>query len=136
MVEIDAVYDGDLRTRVTHGPTGAQFTTDAPKDHEGRGEAFAPTDLVAAAMGSCVLTVMGIVARRHGIDLSGTRACVEKEMVNDPARRIARLTVIVTFGRRFDATQRARLERAAMSCPVHHSLHPDIHVPMTFVDPA
>lgn len=136
MVEIEARYEGHLHCRLTHGPSGQELTTDAPKDHEGRGEAFSPTDLVAAALGSCMLTVMGIVARRHELDLSGTQAHVVKEMVNEPARRIGKLTVTVTFAKRFDETQRTLLERAAMRCPVHHSLHPDIDAPVKFVYPA
>jgi putative redox protein len=135
MVEIDVVYEGELRCRVTHGPSGQQFMTDAPKDNGGRGEAFSPTDLVAAALGSCLLTVMGIVARRHGLDLSGTTAHVEKHMAEDPARRIGKLVVTLTFPQRFDEAQRTLLERAALSCPVHHSLHPDGEAPVRFVYP-
>ena len=135
MVEITAVYEGQLRCRVTHGPSKQQLITDAPVDNHGRGEAFSPTDLVAAALGSCVLTVMGIVAERHGIDLAGARAQVRKEMIDIPARRIKRLTVTVTFARDYKASQRALLERTAMSCPVHHSLSADLESPVRFVYP-
>jgi len=133
MVEIRAVYEGDLRCRVTHGPSGQEFVTDAPKDNQGRGEAFSPTDLVAAALGSCMLTVMGIVAKRHQIDLTGTEACVRKEMVLEPARRIGRLSVTITFPRDFSNEQRRLLEHAALSCPVHHSLHSEIEAPVEFI---
>ena len=136
MVEIRAVYEGDLRCRLTHGPSGQQLVTDAPTDNEGRGETFSPTDLVAAALGSCVLTVMGIVARRHQLDLAGTQAHVRKEMRTDPERRIGRLVVTITFPRRFSADQRRWLERAALGCPVHHSLHPEIEAPVEFLYPA
>ena len=135
MVEIDAVYEGNLRCRLTHGPSGQQLITDAPKDNQGEGAAFSPTDLVAAALSSCMLTVMGIVAKRHGIDLTGTTAHVVKEMVNTPERRIGRLEVTVTFPRSYPDEQRALLERAALACPVHHSLHPEIAAPVQFVHP-
>ena len=135
MVEVEAVYEGYLHTRVTHGPSGQVIATDAPKDHQGTGEAFSPTDLVAAALGSCMLTVMGIVAQRHGIDLAGTRAHVKKEMASQPQRRIASLDVTITFTTRFEESPRTLLERAAMSCPVHHSLHPEIASPVRFVYP-
>ncbi len=136
MVEIDAIYEGRLRCRVTHGPSGMALTTDAPTDHHGQGAAFSPIDLVAAAMSSCLLTVMGIVAQRHGLDLVGTRVHVTKEMGNTPTRRIGTLAVTVTFSVCFDESQRMLLERTARSCPVHHSLHPDLHAPITFVYPA
>ena len=135
MVEIDAVYEGNLHCRVIHGPSGQPITTDAPKDNQGEGAAFSPTDLVAAALGSCVLTTMGLVARRHGIDLTGARAHVTKEMVSQPNRRIGRLSVTITFPRRYDEAQRTLLERTAMACPVHHSIHPEIEVPVQFVYP-
>ena len=136
MVQIRAVYEGDLHCRVIHGPSGQQLVTDAPADNQGRGEAFSPTDLVAAALGSCVLTVMGIVARRHQIDLAGTTAHAEKEMCAQPSRRIGKIVVTVTFPRPLPPEQRQLLERAASSCPVHHSLHPDIEAPVRFIYPA
>ncbi len=135
-IEITAIYEGQLHCRLTHGPSGQMFVTDAPKDNFGQGAAFSPTDLVAAALGSCTLTVMGIVARRHGIDLAGTTAKVQKEMVNAPTRRISRLPVTITFVRSFDESQRRLLEQAAQSCPVHHSLHPDIDAPIQFQYPS
>ncbi len=136
MVKIEARYEGDLRCRLTHGPSGQTFVTDAPADNHGKGEAFSPTDLVAAALGSCMLTVMGIVALRHQIDLKGTAVTVEKEMVSTPARRIGRLAVSIAFPRPFDGPQRRLLEHAAMSCPVHHSLAQTVEVPVTFRYPA
>ena len=136
MVEITAVYDGQLRCRVTHGPSGQVITTDAPTDNYGKGEAFSPTDLVAASLASCVLTVMGIVAARHQLDLTWTAVRVIKEMRNEPVRRIARLATTVTFPRAFSSEQRALLERTAASCPVHHSLHPDVEAPIEFVYPS
>ncbi len=136
MVEITAVYQGSLQCRVTHGPSGQAFTTDAPRDHFGQGSAFSPTDLVAAALGSCILTMMGIVAKRHQIDLTGTTALVGKEMTQAPTRRIGRLAVTVRFTRNFSTQDRALLEQAARGCPVHHSLDPTIKAPLEFVYPA
>jgi len=136
MVEIEAVYEGQLHCRVRHGPSGQGITTDAPKDNEGKGEAFSPTDLVAAALGTCLLTTMGIVARRHGLELAGTTAHVTKEMRTTPARRIGRLAATITFVRNFSDQERTLLERAALSCPVHQSLHPEIEAPVEFVYPS
>src|SRR5512140_3043505 len=114
-VTIDVAYVGELHCRATHGPSGQSFTTDAPTDNGGKGEAFSPTDLVATALGACLSTVMGLTARRTGIDLDGTRVRVLKEMTADPVRRIGRLTATVVFppGRRFTPEDRARLERTA-----------------------
>ena len=129
-VTIDVEYQGGLHTEATHGPSQATLTTDAPTDNGGRGEAFSPTDLVATALASCILTIMGLVAERNEIDISGMRARVTKEMVADPHRRIARLTVALTWpaGLTLADADRAKLERAASHCPVHASLHPDTQV--------
>ena len=135
MVEIEVVYEGELHTRVIHGPSGSVIETDAPKDNHGKGARFSPTDLVGAALGSCMLTVMGIVAQRHQIDCSGTRAHVTKEMTTEVPRRIKSLEVTITFAKPFDASQRALLERTALTCPVHHALHPELHAPVRFVYP-
>lgn len=135
MVQIDIVYQGRLRTEATHGPSKTTVVTDAPVDNHGRGESFSPTDLVATALGSCMLTIMGIVAERRGLDLSGTRVVVEKHMVTDPVRRIGRLPVTITLNRDYSAEERKLLEAAALTCPVHKSLHPDIDKPVTFVYP-
>jgi putative redox protein len=134
MVEIRAVYEGALRCRVTHGPSGQSFLTDAPMDNQGRGEAISPTDLVAAALGTCMLTTMGIVAARHRLDLAGTRVQVLKHMVNEPSRRIGRLEVRIEFAAAFAPADRQLLERTAAACPVHHSLH-DVEIPVAFIYP-
>jgi putative redox protein len=131
MVEIQVRYEGELHTSCVHGPSGRSLETDAPKDNEGRGESFSPTDLLATALGSCMLTVMGILARRKGWKLEGARARVEKHMVAAPERRIGKLVV------EFDMPElpeeaRVPLERAAHSCPVHKSLHPDVEVDLRF----
>jgi putative redox protein len=133
MVRMSATYQGDLHCEALHEPSGARLETDAPRDNEGRGERFSPTDLVGAALGTCMLTVMGIVARRHAWDLTGARADVEKEMVAQPLRRIGRLGVRLVMPAGVPDSARAVLERAAHTCPVHQSLHPDVKVDLTFV---
>lgn len=136
-VEIHITYEGQLHCAATHGPSGATLATDAPVDNQGRGESFSPTDLVATALGTCVMTIMGIVAERNQIDLAGTRIHVSKEMIQQPVRRIGRLPVIVTIpaekAAKVSATDRTKLETAARHCPVHQSLHPDIDSPIEFV---
>jgi putative redox protein len=133
-VEITAVYEGKLRSVATHGPSMAKIATDAPVDNGGSGAEFSPTDLVATALGTCVLTTMGLVAQRHDIDLSGMTVRVIKEMTQVPVRRIASLAteIIVPAAAVPDASQRDRLAAAAAKCPVHASLHPDIDAPLTF----
>jgi putative redox protein len=132
MVAIELEYQGDLHCRAVHGSSGTVLTTDAPKDNQGRGESFSPTDLVAAALGSCILTIMGIMARTLDIDLAGTTATVEKEMATSPVRMIRRLTVKIRVPHEVSPEHQLRLERAAHSCPVHKSLHPDIEKPVEF----
>ena len=122
MTVIDSVYQGGLRCQASHGPSGTELETDAPTDNQGKGERFSPTDLVATALSTCMLTIMGIVAERHGWDLKGCEARVEKTMTNEAPRRIAQLTVWVTFPVHLDAQQRALLQRAAEQCPVKVSL--------------
>ncbi len=136
-VEIDIAYTGDLRCQATHGPSRSTLTTDAPVDNGGKGAAFSPTDLVATALGTCLVTIMGKVAERHGWDIRGTRVHVVKEMIAVPVRRIGALKVTITLppGRHWPADDRARLERAAETCPVKQSLHPDVQMPMHFVYP-
>ena len=97
MVQIDLTYLGDLRCEAVHAPSGQKLTTDAPVDNEGRGESFSPTDLLATSLGACMMTIMGIVARRHEIDLAGTRIQVLKGMSADLPRRVARLEVVFTI---------------------------------------
>jgi len=133
MVEITARYEGDLRCSAVHGPSKSTLLTDAPVDNHGRGEAFSPTDLVAAALPSCMMTIMGIYAGRHGVDLKGMTARTEKVMTSEGPRRIKslRTTILVPLGA--DSAHRTALENAAHTCPVHKSLHPDIDAPIEFV---
>jgi putative redox protein len=133
MVRITSTYEGGLRCRAEHGPSGAVVLTDAPVDNHGKGEAFSPTDLVAAALGSCVMTIMGIVAARHDIELAGMRAETMKEMTQTPPRRIAALKTRITVPLPADHPHRAALEKAGLSCPVHESIHPEIDAAIEFV---
>lgn len=135
MVKMSMIYEGDLRCQLTHGPSGSKITTDAPVDNHGKGQAFSPTDLVGAALGSCILTVMGIVAQRHNITLTGSTVDVEKEMVVQPVRRIGKITVTIKMAAGIPIDKRSMLETAAHSCPVHKSLHPDIITPIQFIYP-
>ncbi|MEM9281456.1 MAG: OsmC family protein [Verrucomicrobiota bacterium] len=132
MVEINAVYEGTLRCSAIHGPSASTLETDAPVDNHGKGERFSPTDLVATASGACLMTIMGIYAQRNDLNLDGTRVRVEKHMTQNPPRRIARLTTLVTVPLPEDHPHRSAIERAALNCPVHLSLHPDIEKPVVF----
>ena len=131
-VRIEVRYEGELRATATHGPSGASLETDAPKDNEGRGESFSPTDLLATALGTCMLTVMGIYARRKGWELKGAHVTVDKHMVADPVRRIGRLEVRFEMPAGIPPDARKPLERAAHTCPVHQSLHPEVEVETSF----
>ena len=132
MVEIAIRYLGDLRCEATHGPSGTTLVTDAPKDNQGRGESFSPTDLVATALGTCMLTIMGIVAQRNHLNLAGTTVRVEKEMVTAPLRRIGRLRVTIRVPQDLSVEDQQRLQNAAHTCPVHQSLLGEIDLPVTF----
>ena len=133
-VEINIVYEGELRCRAQHGPSGVVLKTDAPVDNQGKGESFSPTDLVATALGSCMMTIMGILARRHGYPIEGSTVKVLKEMIQEPVRRIGQLTVEihVANGGRLKETDRKILQQATQTCPVLKSLHPDIQVEVAF----
>lgn len=133
MVEVNVTYDGGLRCRAQHGPSGTVLTTDAPKDNMGKGEAFSPTDLVATALATCIATTMAIVANRKGYDLPPMTVHVEKHMTSAPPRRIERLPVVVTIPLPKDHPDRELLESAGRGCPVHRSLHPDVQAPIEFV---
>lgn len=130
MVKISATYEGELCCTAVHEPSQSKLSTDAPKDNEGLGRYFSPTDLVATALATCILTTIGIVARRRNIDLQAASAEVEKHMNADP-RRIGRLPVQLSLTGTFDDDEKTILERTAHTCPVHKSLHPDIDAPIT-----
>jgi putative redox protein len=131
-VRIDFTYDGGLRCSATHAPSQTVLLTDAPVDNQGKGESFSPTDLVATALGTCILTTMAIYAERHSIDLRGATAKVEKEMIATPSRRIGKLTAEIRLPLPGSHPQRDALERAGLTCPVHQSLHPDMEKKVTF----
>jgi putative redox protein len=132
MTQVDIVYQGALRCAATHVVSGSVLVTDAPTDNHGKGESFSPTDLVATALGTCMMTIMGIAARRLDIDLTGSTVTVEKEMAAQPSRRIATLRVTVGVPLALSDVHKQRLMDAAMACPVHQSLHPDVRMPITF----
>jgi putative redox protein len=121
----NVTYIGDLRTQSVHLASGAEMITDAPVDNHGKGEAFSPTDTVANALGTCMLTVMGIKAEQNGWNMNGTVASVTKIMQSEP-RRIAEIIVEVQMNGSFDEKQRLILERTGLNCPVLLSLHPEV----------
>jgi len=122
MTTITSRYDGGLRCSSSHGPSGSEIETDAPSDNQGQGERLSPTDLVATALSTCILTILGIVAARHGWELVGASARVEKTMTTEAPRKIALLEVWITLPARLDDSQRAVLQRAGEGCPVKLSL--------------
>ena len=132
MVAIQVEYQGDLHCKAVHGPSGTELNTDAPKDNQGRGESFSPTDLVATALGTCMLTIMGIMARTLEIDIAGTTATVEKEMTAAAPRMIQSLTVNIHVPHAISPENQQKLVRAAHTCPVHKSLHPEVQTPIEF----
>jgi len=132
MVEFDIEYEGDLHCKAMHGPSGATIVTDAPVDNQGRGAAFSPTDLLAASLGVCMMTVMGIYAGKHGVDLKGARVHVTKEMVADPLRRVGRIGVTFDMPKGVAREHQAPLEKAARTCPVAMSLHPNVKTEIIF----
>ncbi len=120
------LYEGNLRTSMTHVYSGSRVITDAPLDNQGLAQAFSPTDLAATALGSCMITIMGIKARDMGLDITGTEAEINKVMASNP-RRIAEIQVLLRFPKNnFSEKDKAILQGAAVNCPVAKSLHPDI----------
>ncbi|MFL9843776.1 OsmC family protein [Flavobacterium rhizosphaerae] len=124
-------YLGDLRTSSVHIQSGEKVISDAPVDNNGKGEAFSPTDIVANALGSCMLTIMGIKARDMQVAIEGSTAEVTKVMQSSP-RMIAEINIVFTMKSDADKKSREILERAALTCPVHLSLHPDVKRDIVF----
>ena len=132
--QIEITYEGNLRTRATHLASGSEILTDAPIDNQGKGEKFSPTDLVATALGSCMLTIMGITANVQNIDISGTTVKVKKTMGEDP-RKIARIDIEIIFGTIISDKHKIILERAAHHCPVSKTLQGNIEENVEFIYP-
>ena len=132
MSRANIVYQNNLRTETEHIASGEKIITDAPVDNNGKGEAFSPTDLVATALGSCMITIMAISANKYDIDVSGTNASVKKIMGSDP-RRISEISIDINMNKNIEEKDRKRLERAALACPVHKSLHPDLEKKIRFI---
>lgn len=126
------IYIGDLRTESTHIQSGSTIISDAPTDNNGKGEAFSPTDLVANALASCMLTIMGIKAAAMDVDMAGAKANVTKHMRSDP-RMISKVEVVIEMPFETDQKTQKILERAGLTCPVYLSLHPDIEKAVTFI---
>ena len=124
-------YLGNLRTTSEHIQSGTKILTDAPIDNHGKGEAFSPTDLVANALGACIITIMAIKAQDMNVIIEGSTAEVTKTMNAEP-RRIAKIEVVINMVGNFDQKTKVILERTAMTCPVHMSLHPDMEQEVTF----
>ena len=124
-------YLGGLRTECEHLKSQANFITDAPVDNEGKGEAFSPTDTVATALASCMLTIIGIKAKEHDLEITGASAEVTKTMAANP-RRISKIEVALSFPSSYDEKSTKIIERSAKTCPVMYSLHPDIEVDLSF----
>ncbi len=131
MVKCRLIYEGNLHCTLEHGPSGAKVSTDAPVDNHGKGESFSPTDLMCSATAACMSTIMGIYAQENGIDLTGMRLEVTKEMSANP-RRIARISVDIYPPLPEDTPHREALLQCVMGSPAMRSLHPDIEVPVTW----
>jgi len=131
-VEITGKYIGNLKTELAHGPSGTMIRTAAPVDNQGDGSSFSPTDLAAASLGACMLTLIAIVGERDGIDLTDLSFRLEKHMASNP-RRISAIPVTVQMPPGLTPEQRKKLENAALTCPVHKSLSPEIDKPVEFV---
>ncbi|HYP17574.1 MAG TPA: OsmC family protein [Opitutus sp.] len=132
MVKITGEYQGELHCVAVHGPSGQELNTDAPKDNQGRGEAFSPTDLLATSFATCVATTMAIAAKKQGVELGKIRFEVTKEMSTDAPRRVVRLATQMWMPIAKNSPLAPVLEKIAHNCPVHHSLNPTIDAPVTF----
>jgi uncharacterized OsmC-like protein len=132
MATVKTIYLGDLRTENEHLQSGNKILTDAPIDNQGKGEAFSPTDLLATALGNCIMTIMGIKARDNGIDIKGTEIEVTKIMASDP-RRVAEVVVEFTFPKKnYTEDEKRLIESVAGTSPVPLSLHPDLKQTIKF----
>ena len=135
MHQIEIKYVGELRTEAIHLQSGERIINDAPTDNKGKGEAFSPTDLLANALGSCILTIMGIAAKTRRINIQGTRIEVTKIMSDNP-RKISKILIHIFMPSVLNQKCQVILEKSAHSCPVHHSLHTDIEKDIIFHYPS
>ena len=132
MATANITYNGDLRTTSIHTQSGTEIITDAPTDNQGKGEAFSPTDLLATSLGNCMLTIVGITANNHGFNIDGTTVEITKVMGQDP-RRVVEIEVNFQFpSNNYTEREKTIIERAAKTCPVAYSLHPDIKQNVVF----
>ena len=134
MATTETIYIGSLRTEATHLISGNKLITDAPPDNQGKGEYFSPTDLVATALGSCIVTIMGIAARTHGFSIDGTKLVITKIMTRETPRKIDEIVVEITFpAGGYSDQQKKILEYVVKTCPVALSLHPDLKQTVTLI---
>jgi putative redox protein len=126
MATAETIYLGDLRTEATHVFSGSKLITDAPPDNQGKGEYFSPTDLVATALGSCMVTIMGIASRTHDFNIDGAKMTITKIMTQEPPRKIAEIVIDLTFPTDYPEKVKKIIEYTAKNCPVALSLHPDV----------
>ena len=131
MPTVETIYLGALRTEATHLLSGNKLITDAPPDNQGRGEYFSPTDLVATALGSCMVTVMGIAARTHNFNIDGSKLVITKIMTTEAPRRIAEVVIGITFPEDYSDKVKKIIEYTVKNCPVALSLHPDVKQTVT-----
>jgi len=132
-VEISGSYTGELKMELRHGPSGMEIKTAAPRDNMGDGSSFSPTDLLAASLGSCMVSTMAIVAKRSGIPFEQASFSLEKHMTASPPRRVDSVPVTIHLPASLTPEQRETLEHAARNCPVERSLSPDVRREVTFV---
>ena len=128
MVTINIEYQGSLRNQMTHQPSGQVVTTDAPLDNKGKGEAFSPTDLLASSLGACMITIMGIKADNLGISIDDTNVVVTKHMSDNLPRRVAQIDIDINIPHKLSDKHMNSLRRAAVTCPVAESIHPDLKI--------
>jgi uncharacterized OsmC-like protein len=126
MATIETTYLGDLRTENIHVQSGSKLITDAPTDNQGKGESFSPTDLLGVALGTCMLTTIGIKTRNEGINIVGAKCSVTKIMTSSPPRKVAELQIKLKFPHQYTEQQQKLLEDICLTCPVYLSLHPDM----------
>ena len=132
MATIETKYTGELRTHATHVRSGNTLITDAPVDNRGKGEAFSPTDLLATALGSCMMTIIGIASQTHGFNVDDTRISITKIMAENPRRVAEGIVEFVFPGNNYSEKEKAIIKNAARNCPVAKSLHPDLKQTIIF----